>query len=66
MISKFITLLAVGGVGICQMMFSSSLVAISGSGDGGLSPRKVIILNTKVTKIDKLKFQTLFFTREEA
>ncbi len=36
-----------GGAGICQMMFSSSLVAIAGSGEGQ-SPRKVLIMNTKV------------------
>jgi autophagy-related protein 18 len=49
------------GIGICEMLFSSSLIAISGSGnyskqfspnhilgeDPSLSPRKLMILNTK-------------------
>jgi autophagy-related protein 18 len=38
-----------GGAGICEMLFASSLVAISGIGEPStFSPRKLRILNTKV------------------
>ena len=54
-----------GGAGICQMMFSSSLVAIAGSGDGQ-SPRKVLILNTKVSgELNLTHSLTHAFAREK-
>eukprot|EP01119_Soliformovum_irregulare_P012131 TRINITY_DN3137_c0_g1_i3.p1 TRINITY_DN3137_c0_g1~~TRINITY_DN3137_c0_g1_i3.p1 ORF type:complete len:314 (-),score=42.49 TRINITY_DN3137_c0_g1_i3:192-1133(-) len=48
------------GVGICEMLFASSFVAIVGSGDDpSLSPRKLQILNTKTqTSICELNFIT--------
>eukprot|EP01118_Nematostelium_gracile_P005312 TRINITY_DN1671_c0_g1_i1.p1 TRINITY_DN1671_c0_g1~~TRINITY_DN1671_c0_g1_i1.p1 ORF type:complete len:354 (-),score=60.51 TRINITY_DN1671_c0_g1_i1:38-1099(-) len=50
----------IGGVGICEMLFNSSLVALVGSGnDPQLSPRKLHILNTKNrTTICELSFVT--------
>lgn len=49
-----------GGAGICEMMFSSSLVAIAGIGEPPtFSPRKLRILNTKrQTVVCELNFPT--------
>jgi len=50
----------IGGVGICEMLFSSSLVAVVGSGsDPSLSPRRLHIMNTKTKgTICELSFVT--------
>ena len=49
-----------GGSGICEMMFSSSLVAIAGIGEPStFSPRRLRILNTKrQTVVCELNFPT--------
>jgi len=52
---------SIGDVGICEMLFSSSLVAIVGSGDHdpSLSPRRLHIMNTKTkATICELSFLT--------
>ncbi|OMJ26325.1 Autophagy-related protein 18 [Smittium culicis] len=42
-----------GGVSIVEMLFCTSLVALVGSGDHPqMSPRRLQIKNTKVTKLD--------------
>lgn len=49
-----------GGIGLCEMLFSSSLVSVVGSGDDpSLSPRKLLIVNTKTQKtLCELNFVT--------
>lgn len=49
-----------GAAGICEMLFSSSLVAIAGAGEPpSFSPRKLQIINTKrQTIVCELNFPT--------
>jgi autophagy-related protein 18 len=49
-----------GAAGICEMLFSSSLVAIAGAGEPpSFSPRKLQIINTKrQTVVCELNFPT--------
>lgn len=46
----FIRGLADGGIGICEMLFCTSLVALVGAGEQpAFSPRRLQIMNTKVS-----------------